>query len=788
MPRKDRHEITHRILEHVGQKEYRPKGVGKLARDIGVDHSEFNEFRIAVKELMRAGRVVLGSGDMVTLPTSAQTITGRFRGHARGFGFVIPESPAEHGDLFIPPNATLNAINGDIVVARITRRKEGSEGLRVEGEIVEVIERSQNRFVGELIQDGGNWQVRPDGNTLHVPILLGDVSSSRAQPGDQVVVEITEYPSPMRPARGVIVEVLGRRGDPGIDTISVIRQYQFREEFPEEVIEDARRVIREYSLDEELENREDLRGVLTVTIDPDDAKDFDDAISLRRVGKGFELGVHIADVSRFVQIGQPLDTEASIRGNSIYFPRHVLPMLPEVLSNGLCSLQEGQPRLTKSAFIEYDAKGNRKAKRYANTIIHSDRRFTYREAQAVLEGKTEGYAPEIIDLLKDMEHLAQTIRKRRLAAGMLVLDLPGVELVLNDENAVTGVNPEDTSFTHTLIEMFMVEANDAVAELMTDLHVPHLRRIHPEPPPDAQAKLATLLRALGKAPPKALEKRDLIKLLDSVRGQPDAFAVNLAVLRSMSQAEYSPKMIGHYALASENYSHFTSPIRRYPDLVLHRLLDLYLTGRLKRPKDRKLAPSEETLLQVGKRSSYTERRAEAAERELRLVKMLRFLEGRLGEIEDGVVTGVTNIGVFVQLRKYLVDGLIRFDDLADDWWNVNTQGGYVVGERSGRRIGIGDVVKVQIAAVNMASRELNLVLAPGDAQAQTPRTGGRAPGRQPGGPPTRPGQKKRGHAPKAWRGGSSPSSPGKPSAPSSPGARGRRGGGGGRRGKRGRGR
>ncbi len=748
----------------MGDKTYRPVQLRRLAQTIGVHEHEFNEFRIAVKTLMKAGRIVLGANEAVMLPEGAKTIVGRFRGHARGFGFVIPESPAEHGDLFIPPGATGTAITGDIVAARITRRKNGGEGLRVEGEIVEVVQRSQNRFVGELVQDGKQWLMVPDGNLLHAPVLLGDVSSTRAKPGDQVVVEISEFPTPTRPARGVVVEVLGRRGDPGIDTLSVIRQYGFREAFPDEVIEDARRSIREHNLDDELERREDLRSQVVITIDPDDAKDFDDAISLRRVGRHLELGVHIADVSTFVQPGRPLDHEAGLRGNSIYFPRHVLPMLPEVLSNGLCSLQEGQPRLTKSAFIEYDARGHRKSKRFANTVIQSTKRLTYREAQAILDGKTAGHEAPVVALLKELEHLAQTIRKRRLSQGMLVLDLPGVELVLNDDNEVIGVEPEDTSFTHTLIEMFMVEANEVVAELMTDLGVPHLRRIHPEPPPDAQSKLASFLRALGKPVPKKLDKPDLIRLLDSVRGQPDAFAVNLSVLRSMSQAEYSPKMIGHFALASQHYSHFTSPIRRYPDLVLHRQLDLYLTGKLRGRKDRKSAPSEDTLLQIGKRCSYTERRAEDAERELRLVKMLRFLETRVGEVEEGVVTGVTNVGVFVQLRKYLVDGLIRMHDLPDDWWEVNPQGGYMIGQRTRQRIGIGHLVTVQIAGVDLAGRELDLVLAapPGQSAAQ-PFREGRGRGRRSRGLPQRPAQQEHSRTRGAW-----------PSRPSPGAGRGRR--------------
>ncbi|GMU22382.1 MAG: ribonuclease R [Phycisphaerae bacterium] len=713
--------LSTRILTHLGKKDYRPVRARRLARAMGIDEEEYDSFRTAVKELMRAGRVILGGGNSIALPTGRQTIIGTFRGHVRGFGFVVPESPAEHGDLFIPPGATMNAITGDTVAARLTRRGKGGDESRVEGEVVEIITRGQSRFVGELVRDGREWVMLPDGKSLHSPVLLGDVTATRARAGDQVVVELTEFPRPYQPARGVIVEVLGRRGDPGIDTLSIIRQYHFRDQFPEEVLTDVRRAIGEYDLDEELGNREDLRNEAIVTIDPDDAKDFDDAISIRQAAHGrLELGVHIADVSTFVRGGRPLDGEARLRANSIYLPRHVIPMLPEVLSNGLCSLQEAQPRLTKSAFIEYDARGRRVGSRFANTVIQSRKRLTYREATGILEGRTGGFQPEVVELLRRMDALARAIRKRRLADGMIVLDLPEVELVLNEDGEVTGVEPADTSFSHTIIEMFMVEANEAVAELLTGLGVPHLRRIHPDPPPESQRKLAQFLRVLGRPLPEKLTRRDMIRTLESVRGKPESFAVNLAVLRSLAQAEYSPKMEGHFALASEHYSHFTSPIRRYPDLVVHRLLQTYLEGRLRTRRDRESVPSQETLTEIGKHCSYNERRAEDAERELKQVKILTLLESRLGEIEDGVVTGVANVGVYVQLRRYLIDGLIRFADLQDDWWEIDVRAGCAIGQRSGRRIGIGDLLRVQIAAVDIASRELDLVLQ--EVQQSSPRS------------------------------------------------------------------
>jgi ribonuclease R len=665
-------------------------------------------------------RLISGQDDQAVLDQATPTVVGVFRGHRRGFGFVIPQSPDKAGDLFIPPGFTRKAMTGDTVVARVMKRPafrgrarvEDIAG-RVEAEIVEILERGQSRFVGRLSKDGRRWLVVPDGKVLDDPIEIPDVKATRARTGDQVVVEITEYPVGDRTARGAIVEVLGRSGDPEIDIVSIIRQYHLRVAFEPDALHEARAVVGNYDHEKARADRLDMRDEVVITIDPDDARDFDDAISIRVLDSGhWELGVHIADVSHFVKVGGALDTEAKARGNSVYFPRHVLPMLPEVLSNGLCSLQEDQDRLAKSVFIEYDTKGRRLRKRYANTVIRSNHRLTYLQAAAILDGQTDDASPQVVGLLKRMDRLARRIQKRRIADGMIVLDLPEIDLVLDDQDRVVHVAPSESGFPHTIIEMFMVEANEAVAELFSRLRVPHLRRIHPEPPSGSQAKLARFLRIGGRKLPDSLDREALLKLLASVRGKPESFTVNLAVLRSMAQAEYSPVATGHFALASKHYSHFTSPIRRYPDLVIHRLLQMYLEGKLKTPRLRHGAPSEKTLSEIGRHCSYTERHAEAAERELRLIKILRLLEQRLGDIEEGVVTGVTRIGLFVQLRRYLVDGLVRFGDLPDDWWDVDVNAGCVVGRQREIRIGIGDILKVQIANVDITIRELDLAVPP----------------------------------------------------------------------------
>ena len=701
-----------RIVRHLARQGYQPQKIRRLARAMGIADDEYGDFRGAVKALMKTGRIVMGSASALTLPDPARRVVGRFRSNPRGFGFVIPDTPNSHGDLFVPPGHAGDAVTGDTVAAEVLKRGRRDGRLMYEGRIVEIIERGQSRYVGELCRELKRWFVRPDGNILHVPIFVGDPGAKRARSGDQVVVEIIEYPSRGRDARGVVTKVLGKRGAPGVDTQSIIHQYQLPDEFPAAVGKEAGRVVASYNPEEAASGRKDLRDLTVITIDPDDARDFDDAISVTELDDGrLELGVHIADVSHFVQPGGALDVEARERANSVYFPRLVIPMLPEVLSNGVCSLQEEQPRLTKSAFITYNAAGQRVATRFANTVVRSAKRLTYRQATRILAGKVGRYSKKVVALLRRMESLGRMIRRRRLADGMLVLDLPEVELVFNEQGRVTGVEPADTSFSHTIIEMFMVEANEVVAELLAGLGVPALRRVHPPPDEAAAQPLNRFLRALGLPPVEGMDRKALQPLLDGVKGRPESFAVNLAILRSLEQATYEPASVGHFALASEDYTHFTSPIRRYPDLTVHRLLDAYVRGGLKKRRRRVEVPRLDECKELGAHCSRNERRAEAAERELKLVHVLRLLEQYVGDEHEGIVTGVTNFGVFVQLPEYLVEGLLRFSDLPDDWWEVDGDAGCVTGQRTGQRLKIGDRLRVTIAAIDVADRELDLALA-----------------------------------------------------------------------------
>lgn len=799
------------IINFLGNQNGEPVRIADLADRLNIPPEDRQEFERAVQELAGAGRVVMGAGGgaanpLVGLPALGNRVVGIFRQTSRGFGFVIPDEPNAHGDLFIPAGENLNAVTGDFVAAKvIVRDKYDTRDRRnIFGRIVEILKRATNKVVGALAKENGRWIVIPDGNVFKNPIEVQDVGAKNAAENDKVVVEILKYPQGDALAQGVITEILGTKGEPEVELQSVIRQFDLPAKFPENVLEQARQSAMDYDPESFLArgDREDLRDELIVTIDPDDARDFDDAISLRKLkgaspahargpsaeqenedeeieqllkhstgeagAPAWELGVHIADVSSFVGVETAMDLEARARGNSTYFPGHVIPMLPEVLSNGVCSLQENQPRLCKSAFIRYDGAGHVVGTRFANTIIHSRKRLTYKQAQAIIDdakGEGQPYTKGLLEappnpnvpavsedvrkLLVHMDRLARVIRHRRLAEGMIVLDLPEVELIINEAGHVIDARPEDDSFTHKIIEMFMVEANEAVSRWLTKAGLPVLRRIHPDPDVMSTEQVRQFMMIAGRKVPKVMDRKAIQGMLDSVRGTPVAYAVHLAILKTMSSAEYSPQAIGHYALASDNYAHFTSPIRRYADLVIHRCFDAVLRrktelkGRKSEGKKRNkesmqpvkiqdneltsgipgarkgegmmpdrlgMTPDYATLVDLGKHLSFTERRSADAERELRAVKVLQLLAEHVGDVIDGVVTGVTGFGVFVQSTRFLTEGMIRVADLPDDFWQFDERTGLLRGQRTGRRISLGDRAKVQIVNVNVAARQLNLRL------------------------------------------------------------------------------
>ncbi|MEM6749012.1 MAG: VacB/RNase II family 3'-5' exoribonuclease [Planctomycetota bacterium] len=751
---------THRILRHVQDRRYQPSTLDQLAVDLQVPGDQVETFKQTADTLLEHGQLVLGTGDTVGLPPPGKYVTGVFRKHPRGFGFLIPDEVTSHGDLFVPAGRGSDAVSGDRVRARVMHDKRGGRGEAPSfiGQVVEIVERADRPIVGELRRKGRRYFVAPDGRAMTELIAIRDPGAKNAKPGDKVVVELTQYPSDDgEGAEGVILEVLGEPGEPDVETAGVIVAHGLSDKFDDAILADARDASRSMIGDDDAipEGREDYTDRLIVTIDPPDARDFDDAVEVQRFAQGqgpngaaWRLGVHIADVAHFVTPGSALDQEAYARGNSTYLPRRVLPMLPEVLSNGVCSLQPGVRRFAKSVFIDYDAQGGVLHAEFSRSVIRSRRRFTYLEAQAVIDGdlrearkhcKDEPKYPRAVcQMLEDLDVLAKTIRRRRLASGMIVLGLPDAELVFDASGRVVDAVPEDDAFTHTLIEMCMVEANEAAARLFDGLEVPMIRRVHPDPDAYNLGDLRSFARVAGFNIPARPNRDELQSLLEAVRGKPAQQAVHLAVLKTLSKAEYAPTLVGHFALASEHYTHFTSPIRRYPDLIVHRAIDAVIQAQAavspkKRGGKRKDAirnvvsedrrvPDEAKLQDLGRHCSQTERASEAAERELRRFLVLELLSNHLGDDFDGTVTGVTGQGLFVQLDRFLVDGFVRLADLPGerDRWRLNRNTGALVAERSGMAITLGDRFTVRIASIDLPGREMELAVIgrPGDKPAR----------------------------------------------------------------------
>ena len=688
-----------KLLKHA---DYEPLKLAQLAKTLDVGPDDYPEFKEAFDQLRHAGHVVVGARNLVSLPALAGQIVGTFRANPRGFGFIVPLEPNSHGDLFIPPDATAGAMTGDIVLAKVKRKGKRGGEMRYSGQIIDVLERAQNRFVGTLVKHPETWLVEPDGKSFFEPISVDDVSAKGAKEKDKVVVEIISYPTEKHLARSVIVEVLGKAGRYDTEIKSIVHQYHLPGEFDADCIGQSRQAATKFD-PEKRGRRQDITDKVIITIDPPDAKDFDDAISIEKDSHGNRvLGVHIADVSHFVTKDSPLNIEAKSRGNSAYLPGKTIPMLPEILSNGICSLQPDQKRFAKSVYITYDRQGNILSRSFANSVMCSRQRLTYQQADRILKGHTKNTSPDVIELLKEMEALSRAIERRRRKNGMIHLDLPETELVFDKSGQVVDAHPADDSYPHTIIEMFMVEANDAVASLLDKLNIPFMRRIHPEPDPLSMKNLVRLVRAFGYTLPRNPDRKVIQDLLASVKDADCSFAVNLAVLRSFEKAQYAPLNIGHYALASTHYCHFTSPIRRYADLMVHRNLERYLQ---KKPA---VKEQEQNLAETGKHITFAEQRAENAERELTTVLTLQMLTKKIGENLDCIVTGLTGFGVFVQCKKFGIEGLIRMDALGADKWKYNEKIQCIVGERSGRSIRLGQAIKVRIVSVNVPARQLDV--------------------------------------------------------------------------------
>ncbi|HMO86579.1 MAG TPA: ribonuclease R, partial [Lacipirellulaceae bacterium] len=648
-------------------------------------------------------------------------LVGTFRRTDGGFGFVRPEgtlpTAGRDAGVFIPAKHVGDAANGDTVRVRLSG-KLGRLG-KPEGRVIDVVDRATNRFVGTYFEQAGLALVQVDGKVFANPVYVGDPGAKGVQPDDKVVIEMVRFPTHARDGEAVVVEVLGARGQPGVDTMSIIHEYALPGPFADDALEDARQ--RAEAFDESIGSessgllRRDLTGETIITIDPATARDFDDAISLDVLENGhWLLGVHIADVSHFVQPKTALDREARERATSVYLPDRVIPMLPEVISNNLASLQPNRVRYAVTARLEFTADGLRVSTEVFKSAIRSRRRFTYEEvdqylAERELVDRPAPKAPPLemtsdVDvLLGRMFTLAMTLRKRRFRRGALELAMPELEIDLDRDGRVCGAHLAQNTESHQIIEEFMLAANEAVAETLRDAGAAFLRRVHGAPDPRKLKALTSFVGELGLKSESLESRFALQKLLDDVKGDPREHAVNYATLRSMQRAVYSPEEEGHFALASDCYTHFTSPIRRYPDLTIHRLIDDLAHGR-------KPDQHFEALLILGDHCSDREQRAAEAERELNKVKLLNYLDDKIGMQLNGIVTGVESFGLFVTGSDLPAEGFIPIGALTDDYYRYDRGGHVLQGLRGGSLYRLGDPVRVAVAAVDVDRRELDFRL------------------------------------------------------------------------------
>jgi ribonuclease R len=691
------------------EKEGKPASVRELVRRLSLDKDGRHELKTLLRRMIGDGEVVKIRGARIGLPARMNLVVGRLSCSASGYGFVQPEERrANQKDVFVAATNMKEALHGDRVVARVER--SGPKG--PEGRVIRVLERAQQRFVGRYEPDGrfGGHVAPFDRRVLH-ELFIPASEANGATAGQMVLAEITRPPSATRNPIGRVLKILGRIEDPGVDLKVILAKHGLPEAFPAEVEAEAAAVPNSVR-PEDVKDRTDFRPWATVTVDPETARDHDDAISLDRMPNGhWLLGVHIADVAHYVPEGSALDQEAYLRGTSVYFPSTVVPMLPHALSSHICSLVEGQDRLSQTVVMELDGRGKLLKAEFHDGVIKSAARMSYQQVQAIIDGDValrERYAP-LVALFERMDTLAKLMRRRRYERGSLDFDLPEPKLILDERGEMTGVVRTERLDSMRAIEEFMLAANEAVAAELQKRDAPALFRVHETPDPQRVEEFCELVSSFGYRVPENLEEvrpEDFQLVLRQIEGKPEEKLVSYLLLRTMKLARYHEENLGHFGLATKMYAHFTSPIRRYPDLVVHRAL-----RALRRPKDEvREAQLVEALSEMGRHLSETERRADEAERELTEWKKVRFMAGKLGDAFTGYVTGVQAFGLFVELDEVYVQGLVHVSSMSDDYYVFNEKAHLLKGENTKRVYRLGDRVEVQLVKVDLEQRKLDFAL------------------------------------------------------------------------------
>ena len=700
------------LLQLIREKVDHPATPRELLQRLKLPRQQRATFKKLLGDLVENGALIQTRGNRFGLPDRMNLVVGKVVTHPRGFGFVVPDRPLEDvkGDLFIAGSNLNQAVHGDRVMARIERVSDN----RAEGRIVRIVERGSGTVVGKFDLDGsGLGFVVPFDRRLIMDVEIPSGEHLTAEAGDMVVVEITRWPTPARGPLGRVTEVLGNIDEPGVDNEIIIRKYGIPDAHSDEAVEEARRLGAAVA-EKDLRGRTDFRPLVTVTIDGEHARDFDDAITIDRLpGGNFWLGVHIADVAHYVREGGALDEEAYDRATSVYFPDRAVHMFPSELSTGLCSLNPKVDRLVQSCLMEVDRRGAVVRYELHDGVIHSNARMTYTEVNAILtdrDPETVSRYSELMPAFEAMHELFAILNKRRHRRGSIDFDLKEPEIVLDDEGLVEAIIAAERNVAHRIIEEFMLLANETVAQHLAEHDVPTLYRVHEEPDPLKVAEFEEFVTTLGyslAAPPDGVKPKHFQKLVEKMKGTPEEKPIAFLMLRTMQKARYDEQNLGHFGLAADHYTHFTSPIRRYPDLVVHRTLRESRHGLMNEERTDELT---DDLPEIARHTSERERRADDAERELVQWKKVRFMADKVGDEFDGYITGVTAFGLFIELIEHFVEGLVHVSTMADDYYRFVERAHILHGENTGRVFRLGDRVTVQVIKVDMERRQIDLGL------------------------------------------------------------------------------
>jgi len=689
------------ILDFMEEKLYKPMTISELEQVFDIKSAaDFKQFIKLMNELEENGEIVRTRTNRYGLPEKMNLVRGRMQGHPKGFGFVIPDE-GDEPDIYIHASDVNGAMNGDVVLARLSNK---SSGARPEGEVIRILKRANVEIVGTFTEGEYYGFVIPDDKRIYQDIFIPKAKMNGAVAGHKVVVKIIKYPEGRMSPEGEIIEILGHKNDPGVDILSIIRKYGLPEQFPEEVLEEAE-AIPDQITEEEIKNRRDLRNKKMVTIDGEDAKDLDDAVSIERLQNGnYLLGVHIADVTYYVKEGSALDREAYNRGTSVYLVDRVIPMLPHRLSNGICSLNPQSDRLAMSCEMEINNHGEVIHHDIFTSVIRTNERMTYTDVRRILEEEPPELMERYQDLVEDfhlMKELAMILRKKRLNRGAIDFDFAEAKILVDEKGKPTAIKKRERSVAEQIIEEFMLIANETVAEHFYWLRVPFLYRIHEDPDQDKLFAFAEFITNFGyvvKGIGNQIHPKALQTLLDQVKDTPEETIISTVMLRSMKQARYEAEPLGHFGLSVDYYSHFTSPIRRYPDLQIHRIIREVLgKGHLSSERQEYLQSLMPT---VAEHTSEKERNAVDAERDTDQLKKAEFMLDKIGEEYEGIISSVASFGMFIELDN-TVEGMVHVSYMTDDYYYFHDKQYALIGERTGNIYRIGDQVKVKVVNVNM---------------------------------------------------------------------------------------